>query len=263
MYGGSRAAAALYPAAMVVTLLGSGGFAPSAVRETACVLVRDGPRALLLDAGSGVRRLVTDPRHLEGIAHVDVVLTHFHLDHVCGLPYLSALPLTATIWGPGAWLYARDSAEILAPLRRPPIAPTDVTARYPVRELRPGAQSIGGFAVRAGEQPRHWSPTAGLRVDDELALVTDTPYEPTSARLAEGVRFLLHEAWSASTAPLYADRDATAADAARVAHEAAVGSLTLVHLNPALPDLSILVDDAAERFERVVLGEDERVLGGA
>ena len=77
------------------------------------------------------------------------------------------------------------------------------------------------------------------------------------------MRFLLHEAWSASTAPLYADRDATAADAARVAHEAAVGSLTLVHLNPDLPDLSILVDDAAERFERVELGEDELVLDGA
>ena len=92
MYGGARAAATLYPPAMVVTLLGSGGFAPSAVRETACALVRDGPRALLLDAGSGVRRLVTDPWYLEGVTHVDVVLTHFHLDHVCGLPYLCALP---------------------------------------------------------------------------------------------------------------------------------------------------------------------------
>ena len=191
------------------------------------------------------------------------MLTHFHLDHVCGLPYLASLPVAATLWAPGAWLYDRASAEILAPLRRPPIAPTDVTDAYEVRELRPGGQEIGGFAVRASEQPRHWSPTAGLRIGDDLALVTDTPYEPASARLAEGVRFLLHEAWSSSTAPLYADRDATAADAARVAHEAGVGSLVLVHLNPALPDLSILVDDAAARFARVRLGEDEALLGGA
>jgi ribonuclease BN (tRNA processing enzyme) len=245
---------------MVVTLLGSGGFAPSAVRETACALVRDGTRALLLDAGTGVRRLLTDPAHLDGLAHVDVVLTHFHLDHVCGLPYLSALPLTVTVWGPGEWLYGTASAEILAPLRRPPLAPTDVTAAYGVRELGPGAQSIGGFTIRASEQPRHWSPSAGLRVDDELALVTDTPYEPASARLAEGVRLLLHEAWSTSTAPRYPDRDATAADAARVAHESGAGSLTLIHVDPALPDPSILVADAARTFERVALGEDGRVL---
>jgi ribonuclease BN (tRNA processing enzyme) len=248
---------------VVVTLLGSGGFAPSADRETACVLARDGQRALLLDAGTGVRRLLTAPGYLDGVSHVDVVLTHFHLDHVCGLPYLGALPVTATVWAPGAWLYARASAEILEPLRRPPIAPTDVTSSCPVRELRPGTQAIGGFAVRASEQPRHWSPTAGLRVEDEVALITDTPYEPASSRLAEGARFLLHEAWSASAAPLYADRDATAADAARVAHEAAVGSLVLVHLNPALPDLSILVDDAAATFGRVALGEDEGVLDDA
>jgi ribonuclease BN (tRNA processing enzyme) len=246
---------------VVVTLLGSGGFAPSAARETACALVRDGRRALLLDAGSGVRRLLTDPRHREGIAHVDVVLTHFHLDHVCGLPYLSALGLTATIWAPGAWLYGRDSSAILAPLQTPPIAPTDVTASVEVRELRSGPQTIGGFAVQASAQPRHWSPSAGLRIDDELALITDTPYEPTSARLADGVRFLLHEAWSTSAAPRYADRDATAADAARVAGEAGVGGLTLVHLDPALPDPSTLVADAAAIFEPVRLGEDELVLG--
>lgn len=248
---------------MVVTLLGTGGFAPSAARETACTLVRQGERALLLDAGTGVRRLLTDPRHLDGLAHLDVVLTHFHLDHVCGLPYLEALPLRPTLWAPGAWLYGRASADVLEPLRRPPIAPTDVRAAYEVRELRPGTQDVGGFAVRASEQPRHWSPSAGLRVDDELALVTDTPYEPTSARLAEGVRFLLHEAWSAASAPRYADRDATAADAARVAREAGVGSLTLVHLDPELPDPSILVEDAAPTFERVTLGEDEQVLGAA
>jgi ribonuclease BN (tRNA processing enzyme) len=248
---------------MVVTLLGSGGFAPSASRETACTLVRDGERALLLDAGTGARRLLTDPPYVDGLTHLDVVLTHFHLDHVCGLPYLADLPVRITLWAPGAWLYGQASADVLAPLRRPPIAPTDVTAGYEVRELQPGPQDVGGFTVRASEQPRHWSPTAGLRVDDELALVTDTPYEPTSARLADGVRFLLHEAWSASSAPRYADGDATAADAARVAREAGVGSLTLVHLDPELADPSILLEDAAPTFARVTLGEDEQVLGDA
>jgi ribonuclease BN (tRNA processing enzyme) len=131
---------------------------------------------------------------------------------------------------------------------------------YPVRELHAGEQLIGGFRVHASAQPRHWSPSAGLRVDDELALVTDTPYEPTSSELAAGVAHLLHEAWSSSRAPLYPDRDATAADAARVAAEAEVGGLTLIHLNPSLADLSALLADAAATFERVALGEDELTL---
>jgi hypothetical protein len=32
-----------------------------------------------------------------------------------------------------------------------------------------------------------------------------------------------------------------------------------VHLNPTLPDLSALLDDAAPTFDRVALGEDEMV----
>lgn len=245
---------------MRVLILGSGGRAPSRARETACALVLDGDRALLLDIGSGARRLLTDPSLLDGVAELHVVLTHFHFDHVCGLPYLPMLPVSPTVWAPGAWLYRADSAAILEPLRRPPIAPTDVTGSYRVNELMDGTQLIGGFEVRASPQPRHWAPSAGLRVADHVALITDTPYEPSSAQLAEGVTHLLHEAWSSSRNPIYPDRDATAADAARVAREARATALTLVHLNPELGDPSLLLDDARPTFTRVALGEDEMAL---
>jgi ribonuclease BN (tRNA processing enzyme) len=225
------------------------------------MLVREGDRALLLDAGTGLRRLISEPALLERVEALDIVLTHFHFDHLCGLPFLPLLELEVTIWAPGAWLYGMPSAAILEPLRRPPIAPDDVTAVYPVTELEAGPQSVGGFVVRASEQPRHWAPSAGLRVGDELALVTDTPYEPTSVELAEGVVHLLHEAWSTSRAPRYPDKDATAADAAQAAREAEVGQLTLIHIDPELPDASVLLEDAAEAFDRVRLGVDELVVG--
>jgi ribonuclease BN (tRNA processing enzyme) len=67
----------------------------------------------------------------------------------------------------------------------------------------------------------------------------------------------LHEAWSSSAEPLYREQDATAADAARVAEEAGVNRLTLIHLNPRLADLSALIDDARAIFEPVTIGEDE------
>jgi ribonuclease BN (tRNA processing enzyme) len=246
---------------MHVSILGSGGGRPSGTRETACVLVRDGDRALLLDMGSGARRLLMEPSLLDAVAELHVVLSHFHFDHVCGVPFLPSLGVDATIWAPGRWLYDRASMDVLAPLRRPPIAPNDVTNTYPITELRPGGQVIGGFEVRASPQPRHWAPSAGFRIDDHVAYVTDTPYEASSAKLADGVSHLLHEAWSSARAPVYPDRDATAADAARVAREAGVSALTLVHLNPALRDHAALLDEATAQFEHVELGEDETALG--
>jgi ribonuclease BN (tRNA processing enzyme) len=241
-----------------VHILGSGGGRPSGVRETACYLIRDHRRALLVDIGTGARRLFGDPRLLDGVDELQIVLTHFHLDHTCGLPYLSSLAVPAAIWAPGSWLYDREAAQILEPLRRPPIAPSDHT-RVPVRELREGEQEIGGFRIRASAQPHHWSPSAGLRIDDDVAPITDTPYEPSSARLADGVPLLLHEAWSASANPLYPEHDATGADAARVAREAGAERLILIHLNPHLADHAPVLADAAAGFERVELGADARV----
>jgi ribonuclease BN (tRNA processing enzyme) len=240
---------------MRVTILGSGGGSPSPTRETSCVLERDGRNALLLDVGSGVHRILAGTPLLDEIEHIDAVLTHFHFDHVCGLPYLQWLEIDVTIWAPGAWLYDRPSAEILAALRSPPISPTDVSGR-PLEELRQGTQSLSGFELRASAQPHHRAPSAGLRVDDELAYITDTPYESSSVELARGVRHLLHEAWSTSRAPEAAERDATAADAARVARQADVERLTLIHLNPELDDLAALADDARSLFPAVAVAED-------
>ena len=83
--------------------------------------------------------------------------------------------------------------------------------------------------------PGTGAPSAGLRVGDDLAYVTDTPFETASIELARGVRTLFHEAWSSSDAPSGQEGDSTAADAARVAAEAGVERLVLVHLNPRVP----------------------------
>ncbi|MGD2114802.1 MAG: MBL fold metallo-hydrolase, partial [Acidobacteriota bacterium] len=70
--------------------LGTNGYIPTHGRQTMCFLVRFEDRALLLDAGTGVARLL-EPRVrelLEGVEQLDVILSHFHLDHVIGLSYL-------------------------------------------------------------------------------------------------------------------------------------------------------------------------------
>jgi ribonuclease Z len=66
--------------------LGTGGSVPSARRSTASVLVARGGRRLMFDCGEGTQRQLQ--RSL-GLAQVDeIYLTHFHADHILGLPGL-------------------------------------------------------------------------------------------------------------------------------------------------------------------------------
>jgi ribonuclease BN (tRNA processing enzyme) len=218
--------------------------------------VRRGEDALVLDAGTGLQRLVADPALLDGVRRLDIVLTHFHLDHVCGLAYVPALPVRPTVWAPGAWLYGVPSADLLGPLRSAPISPSEPEELGAIEELEAGAQTIGAFGVTTRAQPRHWAPTAGLRVGDEIALVTDTAYDAGSADLARDVAHLLHEAWSTSDLPVASEGDATAADAGRVARDAGARRLTLVHINPRTPDEDALLADARRLAPEAVLGRD-------
>jgi ribonuclease BN (tRNA processing enzyme) len=193
--------------------------------------MRDGDRALLLDAGSGLPRA-----ELDGVRELHIVLTHFHLDHVSGLMAVPSLPVVPTIWAPGALAYGRPSEDVLTPLRAPPLVPFTPEQLGPVRELAEH-QMIGGFEVAVRVQERHWDPTVGIRVGSFLALITDTAYDPGSGPFAAGVAHLLHEAWSLEGTA----GDAAASDAARVFREAGAGSLTLIHLHPRLADPAALL----------------------
>ena len=89
---------------LAVTFLGTGGSVPSARRSTASVLVARGGERLMFDCGEGTQRQLQ--RSL-GLAQVnEIYLTHFHADHILGLPgLLKTYDLTdrqepLTIYGP-------------------------------------------------------------------------------------------------------------------------------------------------------------------
>ena len=156
---------------------------PSERRETTSVLVRDERAALLLDAGTGARRLLDDPRLLEGVDELAVLLTHFHLDHICGLAYLPGLALVPDIWAPGRWLYGKASTSLLEPMLSSPWSPFSKERFGAIHELEDGLQRIGQFEVRTRGQLKHWAPTVGVRLSDAIALITDTAFdEATAAR---------------------------------------------------------------------------------
>jgi ribonuclease Z len=104
--------------------LGTGGSVPSARRSTASVMLVRGGKRMMFDCGEGTQRQLQ--RSL-GLAQVDeIYLTHFHADHILGLPgLLKTYDLTdrevpLSIYGPPGlkWTRARQSAT-MAPRCRP------------------------------------------------------------------------------------------------------------------------------------------------
>jgi ribonuclease Z len=67
-----------------VLFVGTAGSAPSARRSLPATLVRRGGERLLFDCGEGTQRQLT--RSIGLVELEDVFITHFHADHVLGLP---------------------------------------------------------------------------------------------------------------------------------------------------------------------------------
>jgi ribonuclease Z len=157
---------------LAVTFLGTGGSVPSARRSTASVLVARGGERLLFDCGEGTQRQMQCSL---GLVQVDeIYLTHFHADHVLGIPgLLKTYDLTdrqvpLKIYGPPG---LSELFQVFSPLigrLRFTIdliesGPGDVVAHdgYEVRpfEAAHGARA-NGYALVEGERPGRFDPAA-------------------------------------------------------------------------------------------------------
>jgi ribonuclease BN (tRNA processing enzyme) len=230
---------------------------PTGVRETTCIYLREGDDVLIVDAGTGLRRLLTEPYLLEGVRRLSVVLTHFHIDHLMGLPFLhdvDGVP-ERELWGPGDAHEGQPTVHLIGRLLDPPFLPGwGLPAK--TRELAPPGAQIGAFAVEARTQPRHQNPTLAFKVNGEVVICTDTAYDDGNVDFARGAKILFHEAFHA--ADTVDDPGHTAAgDAARIAAAAGVERLVLIHTNPALRDDDELLRFARPCFAATVVGHDQ------
>ena len=240
-------------------ILGAGGWIPTGTHATCSALLREGDAAVLIDAGSGVERLVADRSLLDGVERLDLVLTHFHLDHVVGLAYLPGLRraggIPPRIWGPAQALFGTSSDEVLRRIYAPPFFDADYgLIAAEVRELSE-EQPIGPFTLRTRLQPGHSTPTLALRFDDLLTYCTDTPYDAGSGPFATGSRVLMHEAWCTEGSPEATPIHSSGRDAGRVAGQAGVERLVLIHLHPRGGHDAVL-EEAREEFPAAELGSD-------
>ncbi len=156
--------------------LGTGGSVPSARRSTASVMLVRGGQRMMFDCGEGTQRQLQ--RSL-GLSQVDeIYLTHFHADHILGLPgLLKTYDLTAreeplTIYGPRG---LRDLFKVLGRLIGRTDYSLDLIEIDPGEAVRHDGAEVRAFAVEHSvrgngyvlmeeERPGRFDPEAAKRL---------------------------------------------------------------------------------------------------
>ena len=249
----------------MLTILGAGGWLPAYGRQTASAVLRNGDEAVMIDAGTGIARLIEQPDVLAGVNRLHILLTHFHLDHIAGLAYLPALGFCddTTLWGPGRLLYDATTESVLSAVSHEPVHPVPLEEQdIQVRDIPGGELELAGMRITTRRQDRHSAPSLALRFDDDLTWITDTAFDPASAGFAQGSRLIAHEAWFTRGSVRNADIHSAAHEAAEVAAQASCERLLLIHLPPFQESLDALVAEAQAVVADVTPARDVTVVSG-
>ena len=211
---------------IVVTLLGTGGPEPTALRSDRPHSFKSADKNLLFDAGRGVTARLYQLGISSGKGIDAVFLTHYHSDHVAGLPDLwmtgymfgpfgsRAKPMR--LWGPSRRLSLakRCGKDCQGPAEA---FSDDMSIRHADEHISAAAMQIEvhdfqadgvvfqeagvkvtAFAVNHGDLIR---PSVGYRIDYGTRSVTisgDTKFDENLIKHATGSDLLIHEVFAIS-----------------------------------------------------------------
>lgn len=167
---------------------------PETVRyggNTPCVTIEHGEDMLILDAGTGLRRLGMQlMRQAAGRPlSLDMLVTHTHWDHIQGFPFFVPAYVPGNrvrVYGPRS--VDKPFARVIQGQQDPeyfPVALGDMAAQLEVHELRGEPVQIGPFHVETAYM-NHPGVTLGFRITvggQVITYATDT--EPYRTMLAQ------------------------------------------------------------------------------
>ncbi len=239
---------------------GTAGYHPNEKRETVCAFIPE--YGIVLDAGTGFYRLrgqLTTP-------HLDIFLSHLHLDHSIGTTYLIDV-----LWGTdikdvtifgltehleylenklfGSYLFPVAFGKEHFPYRLSPIDPPSDFTRRGVRIIT--------------QRLTHPGSSVGYRLElphgNTLAYISDTTQSEDYLELVKGVDVLIHECNFPDGWEEHARKTGHSwtSGVARLAKKAGVKQLVLTHFNP-LDDSKDPThqDGAEETFPNTIIAED-------
>jgi phosphoribosyl 1,2-cyclic phosphodiesterase len=262
-----------------VKLLGARGsfphIGPEMVRyggNTSCVEVTsDDGAVVMLDAGTGIRNAASATNR--DLKRMDILLTHFHMDHLQGLGFFAPLfnpGIEVHIWGPRSTtmtLHRRLARYLSPPLF--PVCIRDFTCKLVLHDAPRKTFALGALQVTS-DLVCHPGPTMGFRIseggssvaylpDHEVVLGAASldPRWMSGVALAEGVDILLHD--SQYDEEEYAQRvgwgHSTPTQALALARAAGARRLVTFHHDPNHDDdrLDAMIDEVARDAEPVAV----------
>jgi phosphoribosyl 1,2-cyclic phosphodiesterase len=234
--------------------------------NTSCVVIdAPGEEPIICDMGTGLRSW-GETQPLDGTFRATALVTHFHFDHVQGLPFLAAADRPGSrldIYGPGR--SGTDVTDQFTQFVRPPFFPVTIDqlrGTYRCVDIADEVFSVGSAKVRSRAIP-HVGLTLGFRIEHEGCSVAYIPdhqaphnlqgVDESVLELADGVDLLIHDAQ-------YIDADweakahwghSTIEYAIEVAAISGAKALALFHHDPSRSDDEVdRLAAAAQRLDR-------------
>jgi len=243
--------------------LGTNGYMPSFGRQTMSFLILTGESAIVLDAGTGLGRLLEPDigAQVERYDRLNIVLSHYHLDHVIGLSYLPGVWGTKAtrIFAPGPPFVDAAPDLALNRLLGPPLFPAlrDFPGPVEVVPMLHSSFDIDGIPVQIRRQ-NHAGGSIGIRLGDALVYMTDTTAHKGPLPFLDGARLLLHETWflePVDTATAEKAGHSRLADVLDLAAASGVPRLMPVHFHPTVDSAAIqaIAQAAISRGVQVVI----------
>jgi len=233
--------------------------------NTSCVEVQFDDHLLIFDAGTGLRRLGETLLARGGAVKADIFFSHFHIDHVCGLPFFVPCYLPTSqlrIWG-ASLPQGRTTKQALSAMMVDPLFPVgleEFKAKIEYRDFQPG-ETLRPYADTALRTLplNHPGGCTGYRLDfgnKSIAYVTDTEHKPgildrNVLELAKDADLLIYDAnYTDEEFPRFIGwGHSTWQEGVRIADAAGVDTLVLFHHDPKHHDeLLDRIDAEAERI---------------
>ncbi len=235
-----------------------------------CVEIRCGPHILVFDVGSGAESLGLLLAR-EGVKEFDVFLSHCHLDHVMGLPFMKPLynPAVRVRLYAGHFLDDMTCREMVERFMAPPffpITPSVFHAHLSFRDFRPPAVLTPhpGIVIST-VRLNHPNGAVGYRIDyagRSVCYITDNehvPGHPDEKLLAllKGAQIMIYDC-------MYTDAEfkscqgfghSTWEEGVRLCEAAGVERLVIFHHRPGRDDegLKRIGAEAKARFPGAVV----------
>jgi ribonuclease BN (tRNA processing enzyme) len=198
--------------------------------------------------------------------HLQVFLSHAHLDHIIGLTYLLSPMRNGQLERVRVYGRPETLQAVREHLFAPPLFPKQPAYEYVV--LDGPVEIPSGGQVSHLRLAQHPGGSVGYRIDSNaasgpgtksMAYITDTCVDGSYAEFVRGVDLLIHECYfpddCGEMAALTGHSSTSAV--AEVARDAGVGRLLLVHIDPRRTDDDpVGVRRARELFPNTDIAED-------